>query len=137
MRVELSTGRSRGGGGGGGGGGGRYGGGGEDKCYQCGERGHFARDCGMQGRGGGGSRGRRERYGDTGILIRERDVSIYWPRTEGSKVVYSSFFASKPAHVKLILISVSVGITSFADNMSAGIMRLVSPGNEGLTCIYS
>ncbi|KQS70653.1 probable splicing factor, arginine/serine-rich 6 [Drosophila erecta] len=58
-RVELSTGKyARSGGGGGGGGGGGSGGGGglggrdrggggrgDDKCYECGGRGHFARHC--------------------------------------------------------------------------------------------
>lgn len=76
-RVELSngrSGRSRGGGRGGDSGGRRGGGdraGGrafhpEDKCYECGDRGHYARDCTRSGRrggggggGGGGAKGRR------------------------------------------------------------------------------
>lgn len=78
-RVELSNGKGgggrgfRGGGGGGGGagsGGGRGGDSGgrggdrasrrpfhpDDRCYECGDRGHYARDCSRHGRGGGGGR---------------------------------------------------------------------------------
>lgn len=65
----MSTGKSRpkpwnGGGGGGGrgppgggGGGGRRGYDPADRCYECGERGHYAYDCRLRGRRGGGGGG--------------------------------------------------------------------------------
>jgi len=71
VRVEHSTGRVRPkpwGGRGGGGGGGRDGGSRgvnpNDRCYECGEHGHYAYDCrrrGGRGGGGGGSRNSRSR----------------------------------------------------------------------------
>ncbi|KRF98788.1 uncharacterized protein Dwil_GK24251, isoform C [Drosophila willistoni] len=91
-RVELSTGkyaRSGGGGGGGGGAGGGGGGGaggggrdgrdrggrGDDKCYECGGRGHFARHC----------RERKARQRRSNSYSRSRSTSRHRRRSTRSK----------------------------------------------------
>uniref|UniRef100_A0A182Q8Q1 CCHC-type domain-containing protein n=1 Tax=Anopheles farauti TaxID=69004 RepID=A0A182Q8Q1_9DIPT len=73
-RVELSTGRGGRGGGGrggpprGGGKGGRFQS--DDRCYECGGRGHFARDCARSGRRGRKSSvSRNSRYSDSEATV--------------------------------------------------------------------
>lgn len=77
-RVELSTGRG-GRGGGRGGPPGRGGGKGgraqfDDRCYECGGRGHFARDCGRSRRGGR-KRSRSPRSRSRELRTRSRSYS--------------------------------------------------------------
>ncbi|XP_040171563.1 serine/arginine-rich splicing factor 7 isoform X1 [Anopheles arabiensis] len=78
-RVELSTGRGGRGGGGGRGGPPRGGGKGgrfqsDDRCYECGGRGHFARDCARSGRRGR-KRSRSPRSRSRELRTRSRSYS--------------------------------------------------------------
>ncbi|XP_049549268.1 probable splicing factor, arginine/serine-rich 6 isoform X1 [Anopheles darlingi] len=80
-RVELSTGRGGRGGGGGGRGGPPRGGGkpggrfqSDDRCYECGGRGHFARDCSRR-RGRKRSRSRSPRSRSRELRTRSQSYS--------------------------------------------------------------
>jgi arginine/serine-rich splicing factor 7 len=87
VRVELSSAKSRNRsrgpprGGGGGGGGMR----GEIRCYDCGERGHLARDCARYSRGGGGGGGSRGGGGRRRSRTRSRSRSRSRDRSPRSR----------------------------------------------------